>query len=106
MSQDTNRYNTKVQITAESEVVSEYGQEPNGLRVLKITMASIPCPGQAGRVTLLTSSGNKPASGGARRKRKTNARGEYTASIKMKMHQGAIGSMVERSGGKQALNNL
>jgi hypothetical protein len=27
-----------------------------GLRGLKITMASKPCPGQAGRVTLLTSS--------------------------------------------------
>ena len=27
MSQDTNRYNTKIQITAESEIVSEYGQE-------------------------------------------------------------------------------
>ena len=57
-------------------------------------MASIPCPGQAGRVTLLTSSGNKPASGGAKGKRKTKARGEYTASIKRRKHQGAIGSMV------------
>ena len=27
MSQDTNRYNTKIQITAESEIVSEYEQE-------------------------------------------------------------------------------
>ena len=35
-SQDTNRYNTKIQITAESEIVSEYGQESNGLRILKI----------------------------------------------------------------------
>ena len=26
-SQDTNRYNRKIQITAESEIVSEYGQE-------------------------------------------------------------------------------
>jgi len=26
-SQDPNRYNTKIQITAESEIVSEYGQE-------------------------------------------------------------------------------
>ena len=26
-SQDTNEYNTKIQITAESEIVSEYGQE-------------------------------------------------------------------------------
>ena len=26
-SQDTNRYNTKIQIIAESEIVSEYGQE-------------------------------------------------------------------------------
>ena len=26
-SQDTNGYNTKIQITAESEIVSEYGQE-------------------------------------------------------------------------------
>ena len=27
MSQDPNRYNTKIQITAESETISEYGQE-------------------------------------------------------------------------------
>ena len=26
-SQDTNEYNTKIRITAESEIVSEYGQE-------------------------------------------------------------------------------
>ena len=26
-SPDTNRYNTKIEITAESEIVSEYGQE-------------------------------------------------------------------------------
>ena len=29
MSQDTNEYNTKIQIIAESEIVSEYGQDTN-----------------------------------------------------------------------------
>ena len=28
-SQDTNKYNTKIEITAESEIVSEYGQNTN-----------------------------------------------------------------------------
>ena len=53
MSQDTNRYNTKIQITVESEIVSEYGQEYKiGLIVLKITdgVHTLPRPSRKGNL--------------------------------------------------------
>ena len=51
-SQDTNRYNTKIQITAESEIVSEYGQDSNRLRVLKINdgVHTLPRPSRKGNL--------------------------------------------------------
>ena len=51
-SQDTNRYNTKIQITAESGTVSEYEQESSGLSVLKINdvVHSLPRPSRKGNL--------------------------------------------------------
>ena len=60
-SQDTNGYNTKFQITAEGEIVSEYGQESNGLRVLKINddVQSLPRPSRKGNLANVVK--HKPA---------------------------------------------
>ena len=105
MSQDTKEYNTKIQITAESGIVSEYGQESNGLRVLKVNdgVHFLPRPSRKGNLANVVK--HKPTIKTTRAKKKKTKERVSTKGILSEARQSAAhaGWLVELSGSKHEL---